>query len=226
MKIYINKYRDHWLSPYTIMEKVLFWKKWTDPEFDLYDDKNDKYTDWLVKPMEAVQKVLDFIHPKIDYVKIDKWDTWNMDGTLSRIILPMLKQLQATKHGSPLVDDEDVPEELRSTSAPAKENEWDTDANHFKRWDWVMDELIWTFEQLHPDNDWEQQYYSGEHDTSWEKTEKTFKNPVTGKEEATYELKRGPKDTFKIDSDGLQNHQKRITNGLRLFGKYYQGLWD
>ncbi len=86
MKVYINNYRHHWLSPYTIMEKVLFWKKWTDPEFDLYDDKNDKYTDWLVKPMEAVQKVLDFIHPKIDYVKIDKWDTWNMDGTLSRTI--------------------------------------------------------------------------------------------------------------------------------------------
>jgi hypothetical protein len=208
------------------MEKVLFWKKWTDPEFDLYDDKNDKYTDWLVKPMQLVQKFLDIVHPKIDYVKIDKWDTWNMDGTLSRIILPMLKQLQATKHGSPLVDDEDVPEELRSTAAPAKENEWDTDGNHFKRWDWVMDELIWTFEQLHPDNDWEQQYYSGEHDTSLVKTEKTYPNPETGKEEATYQMVEGPKHTFKIDSEGLHKHQQRITNGLRLFGKYYQGLWD
>ena len=226
MKVYINNYRYHWLSPYTIMEKVLFWKKWTDPEFDLYDDKNDKYTDWLVKPMQAVQKVLDAIHPKIDYVKIDKWDTWNMDGTLSRIILPMLKQLQATKQGSPLVDDEDVPEELRSTSAPAKENEWDTDGNHFKRWDWVMDELIWTFEQLHPDYDWEEQYYSGEHDTSWVKTDKTYPNPDTGKEEATYQMKEGPKHTFKIDRDGMEKHQLRINNGLRLFGKYYQGLWD
>jgi hypothetical protein len=226
MKVYINNYRYHWLSPYTIMEKVLFWKKWTDPEFDLYDDKNDKYTDWLVKPMQVVQKVLDAIHPKIDYVKIDKWDTWNMDGTLSRIILPMLKQLQATKHGSPLVDDEDVPEELRSTSARAKENEWDTDGNHFKRWDWVMDELIWTFEQLHPDYDWEEQYYSGEHDTSWVKTDKTYPNPDTGKEEATYQMKEGPKHTFKIDRDGMEKHQLRINNGLRLFGKYYQGLWD
>jgi hypothetical protein len=226
MKIYINKYRDHWLSPYTIMEKVLFWKKWTDPTFDLYDDKNDKYTDWLVKPCEMLQKFLDIVHPKINYVKIDKWDTWNMDGTLARIILPMLKQLQATKHGSPLVDDEDVPEHLRSTAAPAKENEWDTDANHFKRWDWVMDELIWTFEQLNPDYDWQEQYYSGKHDTYWEKTEKTYPNPITGKEEATFEMKRGPNDTFKIDSEGMTKHQERITNGLRLFGKYYQGLWD
>ena len=32
--------------------------------------------------------------------------------------------------------DEDVPEELKSTSAP--ENEWDTDDNHFKRWEDVV----------------------------------------------------------------------------------------
>lgn len=226
MKIYINKYRDHWLSPYTIMEKVLFWKKWTDPEFDLYDDKNDKYTDWLVKPCQALQKFLDIVHPKINYVKIDKWDTWNMDGTLALIILPMLKQLKATKHGSPSVDDEDVPEYLRSHMAQPKEYEWDTDSLWHMRWEWVMDELIWTFEQLHPNNDWQEQYYSGEHDTVWEKTEKTYPNPITGKEEATFELKRGPKDTFKIDNEGMTKHQERITNGLRLFGKYYQGLWD
>jgi hypothetical protein len=41
-----------------------------------------------------------------------------------------------------------VPEELRSTSAPAKENEWDIDDNHHKRWEWVMDEMIWAFEQV------------------------------------------------------------------------------
>jgi hypothetical protein len=138
----------------------------------------------------------------------------------------MLKQLQDKKHGAPVVDDEDVPEYLRSYMAQPKEYEWDTDSLHFLRWDWIMDELIWTFEQLHPDNDWEHQYYSGEHDTSWVKTEKTYPNPVTGKEEATYEILRGPNDTWKVDREGLEKHQKRITNGLRLFGKYYQGLWD
>ena len=55
---------------------------------------------------------------------------------------------------APLVDDEDVPEELRSTAAPAKENDWDVDENHFKRWDWVLDEMIWAFEQaLNYDDD-------------------------------------------------------------------------
>ena len=42
-------------------------------------------------------------------VQIDKWDTWNMDATLAHIIVPMLKQLKATKHGAPYVADEDVP---------------------------------------------------------------------------------------------------------------------
>ena len=68
-------------------------------------------------------------------IHIDEYDTWSMDHTLAPIILPMLKQLKETKHGSPEVDDADVPEELRSTSAPPKEKDWDIDDNWHKRWD-------------------------------------------------------------------------------------------
>ena len=221
MKVYINNYRGHWLSPYTIMEKVLFWKKWTDPDFDLYDDKNEHYTDWLNGPMEVARKCLDVIHPKVNYVKIDKWDTWSMDSTLSIIILPMLKQLNATKHGAPTTDDADVPEGLRSTDAPPKENEWDVDENWFKRWDWIMDEMIWAFEQKQPDCDWEHQYYSGVHDTSF----RAIEWDAAGKA-LLHEQVKGPNDTFKIDTEGMNKHQERINNGMKLFGKYYQGLWD
>ena len=154
-------------------------------------------------------------------IHIDRYDTWGMDSTLSMIILPMLKQLQETKHGAPYVEDEDVPEHLRSTVAEPKENEWDTDSNHFLRWDWIMDELIWTFTQLHPDTDWEEQYRSGEYDLhsvpcEWDKAG----------EPTLYEMKDGPNHTAKIDYDGMKAHQDRINNGLRLFGRYYQGLWD
>ena len=221
MKIYINNYRNHWLSPYTIMEKVLFWKKWTDPDFDLYDDKNEHYIDWLNGPMKVAQKCLDVIHPKVNYVKIDKWDTWSMDSTLSIIILPMLKQLRATKHGAPTTDDADVPEGLRSTNAPPKEDEWDVDENWFKRWDWIMDEMIWTFEQKQPDCDWEHQYYSGVHDTSF----RAIEWDADGKA-LLHEQVKGPNNTFKVDREGMDKHQDRINNGMRLFGKYYQGLWD
>ena len=113
MKIYINKYRDHWLSPYTILEKVFFWR-----EIEYDEPIIEKWSDRLQPFSVGLQKILDKIHPKINYVKIDRWDTWNMDHTLAEIVLPMLKQLKATKHGSALVDLEDVPEELRGTSTP------------------------------------------------------------------------------------------------------------
>lgn len=92
-------------------------------------------------------------------VRIDKCDTWSMDYTLSHIIHPMLIQLKETNHGAPYVDDEDVPEHLRSYNAIGpKENEWDTDILFFDRWDWVLDEMIWSFE--HKKNDeWEDNFY-------------------------------------------------------------------
>jgi hypothetical protein len=218
MKVYISKYRYHWLSPYTILEKVLFWKDWENIDYDT--PWVEKWTDRLSPISMGIQKFLDFVHPKINYVKIDKWDTWNMDNTLSIMILPMLKQLKATKQGAPCVDDEDVPEELRSTSAPAKENEWDIDDNHFKRWDWVLDQIIWTFEQKQPEYDWMEQYYSGTHDTKWVQTEKLY----DGK--PTYQMVDGPNNTWKADWDAIKVHQAKINNGLKLFGKYYENLWD
>ena len=217
MKIYFSNYRYHWLSPYTIMEKVLFWKKWTDPEFDLYDNKNEAYTDWLVKPMQLCTRILDVVHPEVRYVKIDKYDTWGMDRTLALIILPMLKQLQATKHGAPHVDDKDVPKELRSANAGPKENTWDTDDLWFKRWDWIMEQMIWSFEQLQPENDWEEQFFTGVSDIHFKKLDDDSGNS---------EMVRGPNDTRKWDKKGHIAYQKRISNGLALFGKYYQGLWD
>ena len=147
-----------------------------------------------------------------------------MDHTLSYIILPMLKQLKEKKHGAPFTDDEDVPEHLRSTAAEPKENEWDTDSNHFLRWDWVMDEMIYAFEcQL--DDSWEEKYWTGEWGkTIWTESDHTYPNPVTGVMEKTYTMDNtGDRE---CDWDGLKLEQDRINNGFRLFGKYYQGLWD
>ena len=106
MKIYISNYRDHWISPYTILTKVCFWEK-DDGVFynieDKPDHKYDKWVDRLTPICIVIQKVLNFIHPRIQYVKIDRWDTWSMNHTLGQIALPMLKQLQASKHGAPTV---------------------------------------------------------------------------------------------------------------------------
>ena len=202
MKVYLSKYRYHWISPYTVLEKVFFWR-----EIDYDEPIIDKWSDRLTPICQGIQKVLDFIHPKINYVKIDRWDTWSMDYTLSFIVVPMLKQLKETKHGAPFVDDEDVPEELKSTSAPPKENDYDTDDNHFKRWDWALNEMIWAFEQ-NLDNNSEEKFFDH---AEWDEKEKDFGKNL---------------HKIKIDQPGLKAHQDRKANGFRLFGKYYQGLWD
>ena len=238
MKIYIGPYKN-WVGPYQLAEKILFWM---DKD---KDERVHNFGEWLahgsVEPEPEFRTGADILSRKerpntLLYrfllwiesrrkrkikIRIDRYDTWGMDSTLSMIILPMLKQLQETKHGAPYVEDEDVPEHIRSTVAEPKENEWDTDSNHFLRWDWVMDELIWTFTQLHPDTDWEDQYRSGEYDLRSVPCEWNENGEPT-----LYEMKDGPNHTAKIDYDGMKAHQDRINNGLRLFGRYYQGLWD
>ncbi len=225
MKIYTSKYRNHWISPYTILEKLLFWKDWENIDYDT--PWVEKWANRLQPFCQALNKFLDLIHPRIEYVKIDYWDTWSMDTTLAPIVLPMLKQLKATKHGSCQVDLEDVPEELRTTSFQqydgqkifefydsGETDEWYNGVH--RRWDWVMDEMIWAFEQL-CDDDHERQFW---------------------KVHPEIDFKKYPEDEGKevvpvrwsvegqCDWDGLKKHNERIDNGLRLFGKYFRGLWD
>jgi hypothetical protein len=223
MKIYKSGYRNHWVSPYTILKTVCFWEKDDDVFYNHEEVPGHKYDKWInfLNPIcGAWTKFLNFVHPQINYVKIDRYDTWSMDHTLADIILPMLKQLRESKHGAPFVDDEDVPEELKSTSAPAKENEWDTDDNHFKRWDWVLDEMIFSF-KCKIDDSWQDEFRSGHIDHKSVACEWNENGKAT-----MYQMADGPNHTYKCDYDGMKVVQERITNGFRLFGKYYEGLWD
>ena len=138
-------------------------------------------------------------------IRIDKWDTYNMEHTLALIISPMLKQLKTTKHGAPNTDDEDVPEHLRSTSASPKEDVWEIDEFHFDRWDWILDEMIFAFENK-IDESWEDDFF-----------------PVLeAEDEESFRVKAReftlPKEYY--------DYCDRIQNGFRLFGKYYSHLWD
>lgn len=245
MKVHIGKYTS-WFGPYQLAEKLCFWAK---PVVDEHGFKSEpdwvhNFGEWLAhgsvlpeatpenptskwndddRPITPLYKLLRWIDSKKKQklqVHIHRWDTWSMDHTLSHIILPMLEQLQKTKQGAPYVDDDDVPEELRSTSAPPKENEWDTDANHFKRWDWVIDEMIFAFRNKVDDN-WEAQFASGTHDWRTEATD--FDDQGKPK---LYTMVTGPNHSYKIDKEKRDAYQKRISNGFRLFGKYYEGLWS
>ena len=121
-------------------------------------------------------------------ILIHPWDTYNMDHTLALIILPMLKQLKATTHGAPAVEFKDVPEELHPSQEEVNGlHHGETDDNYFKRWDYVLDEMIYAFDCK------------------------------VNKEEPYIRIE---------DIEEAKKEQERISNGFRLFGKYYEGLWD
>jgi hypothetical protein len=140
-------------------------------------------------------------------VKIDSYDTWNADHTLALIITPLLEKMKEKKQGAPLVDDDDVPDELKSTSADKKEHEWDTDSNHFKRWDWVLDEMIYAMREISEDNPGQHKFFDD--------------SDILDSENLFDQL-----DKMKVDIEGLDAYNERILNACKLFGKYFQSLWS
>ena len=247
MKVNIGKYKN-WIGPYQIAEMLMFWvpKEKDELGFPHTAEKVHKFGKWL-SDINWLCYICNWIERnkklKID-IRIDPWDTWSMDSTLSMIILPMLKQLKATQHGSPQVDMEDIPEEFRKTTTYNYDSQltldfYDTDLNVEDEiihtpWAWVMDEMIWTFERLNDDDD-DAQFHSGNSEALFQALDKDNKpigNPepiesrINHEGVVTYEMVKGPNDTSVYDYEGHMKHTARIANGLRLFGKYYRGLWD
>lgn len=209
MKVHIGPYKN-WIGPYQIAEKLFFWKDKNKlneenpsdvhPDHDAIHNLGD-----IIANIPGVLKFCEWVKSKrkrVVKIHIDDYDVWNMDFTLAMIIVPMLRKLKENKHGSPYIDDDDVPEELKSTSVPALSEQQidcgEVDDNHSKRWEWVLDEMIWTFEQ-HSNEDWDDQYYKkvGDNFTDYE-----------------------------IDNVGKQAHLDRMEKGRMLFAKYYTCLWD
>lgn len=92
MKVYISNYRDHWISPYTMLDYAFFWTDWSkcsrwklsqtleDEAAMLKGAKSryverpewvEKWSDRLTPISRAIQWVWDRVHPPINYVKID-----------------------------------------------------------------------------------------------------------------------------------------------------------
>lgn len=228
MKVYIGDYPNTWWTTRLWSENIIarrhgkfFCFEVKEEDYDRIDRAVLWFADiWQDVLNATINKIMTHRKRKID-VRIDYHDVWSADHTLAVIIHPLLVKLKEHKHGSPCVDNEDVPEHLRSSAAPPKKNEWDTDNNHHARWEWVLDEMIWTFKQLADGNDGMENYYvpykEGEEVERlfWERDgEKHYLQSV---EEA--------KEMGRYDPELRQKYQDRVNNGLRLFGKYYQALW-
>ena len=210
MKVYIGPYKSRWICNVhgNYMHKR-YGYNWPEYESKGLINKVEPFKEYFLERLEdtlqwiydhSINLYLDRRGRKVK-IRIDTYDTWSMDDTLAPIILPMLKQLKDTKHGAPYVDPHDCPKDL----CPKEKDEYGTDDTHFKRWDWVLDEMIWAFEQKNRDH-WEDDYYGPY-------IEDQKNGPMAG----SFEW---------IDDKGRLEHQKRMSNGFKLFGKYYEGLWD
>lgn len=235
MKVYIGPYKN-WFGPYQLAELLCFWVKEVPDEYGIKSKPEwvHNFGEWLAhgnvepeqevgtlsswdreRPTTWLYKFLLWIDSKRKRkieIRIDKWDTWSMDHTLAHIILPMLQQLKETTHGAPFVEMSDRPEHLQCYKEP---EDHDTDKFHFEAWDWALDEMIFAFKTHASDERWEDQFEEGECDIQWEQLENGMSRMVYG-----------PNHTMKYDEEGRKKYQERITNGFRLFGKYYQNLWD
>ena len=190
MKVRIGNYPHRWTCRIhtRYMDKKYGYVNWATEytPFETFLDKLENCIQWVYD--HTVNLYYDNAK-QTEKIHIDPWDTWSMDHTLAPIILPMLIQLKETKHGAPDVDDTDVPPHLRKTPDDVLKYKsiGETDENFFKRWDWVMDEMIYAFDcKANKDDVWMR-----------------FEN--------------------RLD---ILKEQERISNGFRLFGKYYENLWD
>lgn len=140
-------------------------------------------------------------------VEIHDHDTWNADYVLALVIAPLLEKLKTDKHCSSSVDDNDVPENLRSTSAPDKQNKYDIDENWHLRWEYVLNEIIFAMREIANNKSTESLFF----DHSQVHEDMSINEQIIA---------------IKCDTVGLLAYNKRMQKGCELFGKYFQSLWS
>jgi hypothetical protein len=209
MKVFIGKYKN-WVGPYQIADLL--------QKVGVSEDRCHEIGEKLSETW--LQNICVWIEDKRPNrkvkVKIHNYDHWNAYHTLAEVIHPVLVSLRANKHGSGGIDDADVPEKLRTTSAEPKENDWDSDSNVHVRYEWALDEMIFAFANI-IDDSWEDTFDSGVIDFYFEPC-----NDGSG----CSEMMTGPNHTHVRDNVGYTAYQDRIQHGTYLFGKYFQTLWD
>lgn len=229
MKVLISRPKP-WFGPYQLAEALCWWAKSERDEYGFRSKPEwvHRFGEWLAYgSIEPAHKTgeryrlggrnrkptylynlliwLNKLYPRVEYVKIDWWDDYR---TLGTVILAFLYCVKQTKQGAPWTDNEDVPEHLHRTI-----DETDTDEHWFARWDYILDKMIYSFEQIQ--QDWEAKHFKGESDIWFER-----------QEDGSSLMVRGDKDTSWIDEEGLKQEDERIQQGLYLFGKYYRNLWN
>ena len=121
-----------------------------------------------------------------------------------------------------IMDKDEIKNESKYKKEELKEHNdgGNCDKHYFDRWDYVMSEMIFAFESKL--EDWEEQFMSGETDVDF----KEIPDKKDSEGEPLYEMVYGPNHTREYNTEGMKKYSDRINKGFRLFGKYYNGLWD
>ena len=226
MKVNIGPFKSDIIPVYRWEKRYESWRRpetcyLPEEEYTKYDKFVFGFLDKIDILVSPLNRWSNSRKRKID-IHIDGYDVWSADYTLAMIIHPVLVKLKETKHGSPCVDDEDVPEHLRANKKDHNDMS-EEDSTIHDRWSWVLDEMIWTFGQHGMEDDSDQFHHNPD------QLKLIFEEApdMKGSKEVTFNHQKDPnKPPYWRDDEGLKKHAERKANGRRLFAKYYEALWD
>lgn len=129
MKVYIGPYSNGFRA-YKLARILLFWK-------DAESDTVEKFTEFLrkFKIIKWLEKKSDEKERKIK-VEVHDYDIWSLDSTLAEIIYPALKLYRSKLNSYHTIDEWDIPTNYTGNRSDANEV-----------WLFIIDEMIWAFEQ-------------------------------------------------------------------------------
>lgn len=144
MKVHIKKY-PNWFGSYHVAHAVMFF---------LSEEKREDYSldfadTFIGQQFDRIsEKVYNWFESKRVNVKVHPYDSIDASSTLAYVIVPVLKQLKESKRGCSRVDDCDVPDPIKRS--PESEDNFD---QYFEaRWSYVIDEMIFAFEEIIKDD--------------------------------------------------------------------------
>jgi hypothetical protein len=149
-------------------------------------------------------------------IQIDNYDVWNMNNTISQIILPMLVSLKISKAGIPgdfaHVGGENWHNQL---SFDFYQNTVDESFDiRCKEWEDTLDKMIWSFQEIISSR--HEDFHVGESKYDFVKDPNTSYSRM---------VDLNPNDHY-YDAAGDIVYSERIQEGIDLFAKYFTSLWD
>ena len=138
---------------------------------------------------------------------------WNFNAWHSEIVLPRLKLYKNNLSGCPIVMyEKDYDHDIDIDSKLSKKKRESADAKAMCKWKKILDKMIWSFEHW---DDLVDPIKPKDFDERRKKT--TYSDGSVGYESL---------DNRKWDWTPCEKHNKKVQEGLDLFGKYYFNLWD